>query len=84
MDAHSIKGADTSTPKINESTPMLKVPLKWIQLGSKADGLGAPSQKTSILGRVVQILIYLKLSPPLTDVGLFVRPKSQQKLYKPQ
>ena len=40
--------------------------------------LGAPSQKTSLLGRVTQILIYSRPSPRLADVGLFVRPKSQQ------
>ena len=41
-------------------------------------GLGAPSQKTSLLGRVAQILIYPRPSLRLADVGLFVRPKSQQ------
>ena len=40
------------------------------------EGLGAPSQKTSLLGGVVQILIYLRPSPCLADVGLFVRPKN--------
>ena len=40
--------------------------------------LGAPSQKTSLLGGVVQILIFPRPSPRLADVGLFVRPKSQQ------
>ena len=39
--------------------------------------LGAPSQKTSLLGGVAQILINLRPSPRLADVGLFVRPKSQ-------
>ena len=42
------------------------------------EGLGAPSQKTSLLGGVAQILIYSRPSPRLADVGLFVRPKSQQ------
>ena len=42
------------------------------------EGLGAPSQKTSLLGGVAQILTYPRPSPCLTDVGLFVRPKSQQ------
>jgi len=41
------------------------------------EGLGAPSQKTSLLGGVAQILIYLRPSPRLADVGLFVRLKSQ-------
>ena len=41
-------------------------------------GLGAPSQKTSLLGGVVLILINPRPSPRLADVGLFVRPKSQQ------
>ena len=39
--------------------------------------LGTPSQKNSLLDGVVQILIYPRSSPPLADVGLFVRPKSQ-------
>ena len=42
------------------------------------EGLGAPSQKTSFLGGVAQILIFPRPSPRLADVGLFVRPKSQQ------
>ena len=42
------------------------------------EGLGAPSQKTSLLGGVAQILIFPRPSPRLADVGLFVRPKSQQ------
>ena len=43
------------------------------------EGLRAPSQKTSLLGGVAQILINSRpLSPRLADVGLFVRPKSQQ------
>ena len=42
------------------------------------EGLGAPPQKTSLLGGVAQILIYPRPSPRLADVGLFVRPKSQQ------
>ena len=41
------------------------------------EGLGTPSQKTSFLGGVVQILRYPRPSLPLADVGLFVRPKSQ-------
>jgi len=41
------------------------------------EGLGTPSQKTSLLGGVAQILIYPRPSPRLADV-LFVRPKSQQ------
>ena len=41
------------------------------------EGLGAPSQKTSLLGGVAQILIFSRPSPRLVDVGLFVRPKSQ-------
>ena len=41
------------------------------------EGLGAPSQKTSLLGGVAQILINPRPSPRLADVGLFVRPKSQ-------
>ena len=41
------------------------------------EGLRAPSQKTSLLGGVTQILIYSRPSPRLADVGLFVRPKSQ-------
>ena len=41
------------------------------------EGLGAPSQKTSLLGGVVQILIYPRPSPRLAVVGLFVRPKCQ-------
>ena len=41
------------------------------------EGFGAPSQKPSFLGGVAQILIYLRPSPCLVDVGLFVRPKSQ-------
>ena len=32
----------------------------------------APSQRTTLLGGVVQILIYLRLSPCLANVGLFV------------
>ena len=40
-------------------------------------GLEAPSQKTSLLGGVAQILIFPRPSPRLADVGLFVRPKSQ-------
>ena len=40
--------------------------------------LGTPSQKTSLLGRVAQVLINPRPSPRLADVGLFVRPKSQQ------
>ena len=39
-------------------------------------GLGAPSQKTSLLGGVAQILINPRPSPCLTDVGLFAWPKS--------
>ena len=35
--------------------------------------LGAPSQKVSLLGGIAQTLIYLRSSPSLTDVGLFVR-----------
>ena len=42
------------------------------------EGLGTPSQKTSLLGGVAQILINPRPSPRLADVGLFVRPKSQQ------
>ena len=34
----------------------------------------APFQKTSLLGGVAQILIYLRPFPCLADVGLFVRP----------
>ena len=41
------------------------------------EGVGAPSQKTSLLGEVAQILINPRPSPRLADVGLFVRPKSQ-------
>ena len=41
------------------------------------EGLGASSQNTNFLGRVVQILIYPRPSPSLADVGIFVRPKSQ-------
>ena len=44
------------------------------------EGLGAPSQKTSLLGRVAQILINPRPSPCLADVGLFVQPKSQQQV----
>ena len=44
----------------------------------ESEGPGAPSQKTSLLGGVVQILIFPRSSPRLADVGLFVRPKSQQ------
>ena len=40
------------------------------------EGLGAPSQKTNLLGGVA-ILIFSRPSPRLADVGLFVRPKSQ-------
>ena len=40
--------------------------------------LRAPSQKTSLLSEVTQIIIYSRPSPCLADVGLFVRPKSQQ------
>ena len=43
------------------------------------EGLGASSQKTSLLGGVAQILIYPRPSSCLADVGLFVRSKSQQK-----
>ena len=39
------------------------------------EGLGAPSQKTSLLGGVAQILISPRSSLRLADVGLFVRPK---------
>ena len=39
------------------------------------EGLGVPSQKTSLLGGVAQILIYPRPSPRLVDVGLFVRSK---------
>ena len=46
------------------------------------EGLEAPSQKTSLLGGVAQILIFPRPSPRLADVGLFVRPKSQQKPYQ--
>ena len=46
------------------------------------EGLGALSQKTNFLGGVAQILIYPRSFPRLTDVGLFIRPKSQQ--YLPQ
>ena len=42
------------------------------------EGLEAPSQKTSLLGGVAKIVIYPRPSPRLTDVGLFVRPKSQK------
>ena len=42
------------------------------------EGLGEPSQKTSLLGGVTQNLIYPQPSSRLADVGLFVRPKSQQ------
>ena len=42
------------------------------------EGLGAPSQKTSHLSGVAQILIFPRSSPCLGDVGQFVRPKSQQ------
>ena len=42
------------------------------------EGLGAPSQKTSLLGGVAQILIFPRPSPRLADVRLFVRHKSQQ------
>ena len=41
-------------------------------------GSGAPSQKTSLLGGVAQILINPRPSSRLADVGLFVRLKSQQ------
>ena len=44
----------------------------------RVEGLGAPSQKTSLLGGVAQILINPRPSPRLADVGLFVLPKSQQ------
>ena len=40
--------------------------------------LGAPSQKTSLLGGFAQILINPRPSPRLANVGLFVQPKSQQ------
>jgi len=36
------------------------------------------SQKTSVLSGVIQILVYLRLSPCLADVGLFVRHPTQQ------
>ena len=39
------------------------------------EGLGALSQKTSLLGGVAQILISPRPSSRLADVGLFVRPK---------
>ena len=39
----------------------------------------APSQKTSLLGGVAQIFIYPRSSLRLADVGLFVRPISQQR-----
>ena len=45
------------------------------------EGLGASSQKTSMLGGVAQILINPRSSPRLADVGLFVRPKSQNLNY---
>ena len=41
-------------------------------------GLEAPYQKTSFLGRTVQILIYPLSSPCLADVGLFVRHPTKQ------
>jgi len=37
----------------------------------------APSQKISLLGEVVQILIYQRSSQYLANVGLFVQLKSQ-------
>ena len=46
------------------------------------EGLGAPSQKTSLLGGVAQILINPRPSPRLADVGLFVRPKSQHQIHR--
>ena len=46
------------------------------------EGLGAPSQKTSLLGGVAQILIYLRSSPRLADVRPFVRSKSQHSIPK--
>ena len=36
------------------------------------EGLGAPSQNTSLLGGVTQILIFPRPSPRLSNVGLFV------------
>jgi len=42
------------------------------------EGLGASSQKTSLLGAVTQILIYSKLFPCLANVELFVRHPTQQ------
>jgi len=42
--------------------------------------LGAPSQKTSLLDGVAQILINPRPSLRLADVRVFVRPKSQQHL----
>ena len=41
-------------------------------------GLGAPSQNTSLLGGVTKNPYIPKIIPMLADVGLFVRPKSQQ------
>ena len=36
------------------------------------EGLGTLYQKTILLGRVAQILIYPRLSPRLADVGLYL------------
>jgi len=36
------------------------------------EGLGAPSQKTRLLGGIAQIVIFPRPSPRLADVGLFV------------
>ena len=41
-------------------------------------GLRVPSQNTNLLGGVAQILLYPRPSLCLTDVGLFIQPKSQQ------
>ena len=48
--------------------------MKILSRHALCEGLGAPSQKTSLPGGVVQIFIYPRLSPCLADEGLFVRP----------
>ena len=63
------------------STQLHQVPKASHKLLS-TEGFGAPSQKTSLLGGVAQILIYPRPSPRLAEVGLFVRPKFQHKFYK--
>ena len=42
------------------------------------EGPGAPSQKTSLVGGVAQILISPRPSPRLADVGLFCSTQTQQ------